>query len=222
MEIIISALLAYVLAGVSQVTIDLGGNVNSRPMWAWEPTLGKAILVAIIWPTRPVIDNYSTGHARSIVFGVLGFVTKMTVLTAVIWGSYTIAGLAFENFAFQLILAAVIAFIGSLFVLPIISLLMIPITLLLAWPLDLLFPVKSKTSVNDINWCRTCKHYRKVSEYEDIMEGYLCSAKSMPRSDKLPCKIVLETSQVWEAFYKIKPKSRALFPKNCPHYEKQT
>lgn len=222
MEIIISALLAYVLSGISQVTKDLGGRVIDRPMWAMEPTLGKAILVGLTWPTRPVLEgSYSTGQlARSIVFGGLSVVTQMAVLTAFIWGSYTLAGLVFENFAFQIILATVIAFIGSLFVLPLVSLLMMPITLLLAWPLDLLFPLKSETPAKNINWCRTCKHHRKVSEYEDTMKG-LWREESMPRSDKLPCKIVLETSQVWEAYYETEPKSRALFPKNCPQYEHQ-
>lgn len=222
MEIIISALLAYVLSGISQVTKDLGGNVIDRPMWAMKPTLGKAILVAITWPTRPILEgSYSTGQlARSIVFGGLGVVTQMTVLTAFIWGAFTLAGLVFENLALQLILATVIAFIGSLFVLPLVSLLMVPITLLLAWPLDLLFPLKSNTPVQDIHWCRTCKHHRKVSEYEDTMKG-LWHEESRPRSDKLPCKIVLETSQVWDAYYETEPKSRTLFPKDCPFFERQ-
>lgn len=221
MEIIISAVLAYVLAGISQVTKDLGRNVVDRPIWAMEPTLGKVILFALTWPMRSLIDGfYLTGQfARSMVFGVFGVVTQITVLTAFIWGSYSIAGLVFENLAFQLVLAAVIAFISSIFVLPLVSLLMIPITLLIAWPLDLLFPIKNKVSVNDINWCRTCKHHRKVSEYENTMTG-LWREESIPRSDKLPCKIVLETSKVWEAFYETDSKSRSLFPKNCTHYEK--
>lgn len=222
MEIIISALLAYVLSGISQVTKDLSGNVIDRPMWAMEPTLGKAILVAITWPIRPIFEGgYSTGQlARSIVFGGLGAVIQMTVLTAFIWGAFTLAGLVFESLALQLILATVIAFIGLLFVLPLVSLIMIPITLLLAWPLNLLFSLKSNTQVKDIHWCRTCAHYRKVSEYEDTMKG-LWHEESMPRSDKIPCKIVFETSQVWDAYYGTAPKSRTLFPKDCPFFEKR-
>lgn len=222
MEIVICAALAYVLAGISQVTKDLGGRVIDRPGWARRPTIGKVILVALTWPSRPVIGaGFSTGRlARSIAFATLGVATQMIVLTSFLWGSYAIAGLVFKNLAFQLALAAVIAFIGSLFVLPLVTLLMVPVTLLLAWPLDLLFPEKSKSSAKDIHWCRTCKHHRKVSEYEDTMKG-LWHEESMPRSDKLPCKIVLETSQVWEAYYEAEPKSRALFPKDCPFFEKQ-
>jgi len=220
MEIIVSALLAYLLSGISQVTKDLGGRTIDRPMWAMRPTLGKAIFVALTWPTRPIIEGrYSTGQlGRSIVFGGLGVFTRMAVLTAFIWGAYVLAGLVFDNFALQLILAAVIAFIGSLFVLPLASLLMMPINLILAWPLDLLFPLKNEVQAKEIKWCRICKHYRKVSEYEDTMKG-LWRETSIPRSDKLPCKIVLETSQVWEAYYETEPKSRSLFPKDCPQYE---
>lgn len=220
MEIIVSAILAYLLSGISQVTKDLGGRVIDRPMWAMKPTLGKAVLVALTWSTRPIIDGrYSTGQlGRSIVFGVFGVFTQMAVLTAFIWGAYTLAGLVFDNFALQLILATVIAFIGSLFVLPLASLLMMPITLILAWPLDLLFPLKSEAQANQIKWCRTCKHHRKVGDYEDTMKG-LWHETSIPRSDKLPCRIVLETSQVWEAYYETEPKSRSLFPKDCPQYE---
>lgn len=152
-------------------------------------------------------------------FGMLGVVTQMTVLTAFIWGAYALAGLAFDNFAFQLTLALVIAFIGSFFVLPLASLLLMPMVLILAWPLDLLFPLKSDVQVKEIKWCRTCKHHRKVSDYEEIMKG-LWRETSMPRSDKLPCKIVLETTQVWKTYYETEPKLRSLFPKECPQYER--
>ena len=221
MEIVICALLAYLLSGISQVIKDLGGNVIDRPMWAMNPTLGKTITVALTWPSRPILASHTSGQfARAVAFGVLGVLIQMTVLTAFIWASYAVAGLVFEGFIFKLILAAVIAFIGSLFVLPLVTLIMVPVTLLLAWPLDLLFPQASRSSVKDIRWCRTCKHYRKVPEYEDTMKG-LWKKESMPRSDKLPCKIALETSQVWEAYYETEPKSRALFPKDCPFFEKQ-
>lgn len=220
MEIIVSAILAYLLSGLSQVTKDLGGRTIDRPMWAMRPTLGKAIFVALTWPTRPVIEGrYSTGQlGRSIVFGGLGVVIQMAVLTSFILGAYALAGLVFDNFVFQVILAAVIALIGSFLILPLASLLMIPVVLILSWPLDLLFPLKSDAQTKEIKWCRTCKNYRKVSEYDDTFKG-LWHETSMPRSDKLPCKIVLETSQVWEAYYKTEPKSRSLFPKDCPRYE---
>lgn len=218
MEIAICALLAYIFLGVSQVTKDLGASVMERPIWAMSPTWGKVILFALTWPYRFVIESSDASGrlARAIAFGVLDFATKMAVLTAFIWGSYTVAGLIFENLAFQLLLSAVIALVGSFIVLPLATLAMIPVTILLAWPLDILFPLKSNSSGKDIDWCRSCRHYRKVSEYEDSMHG----EDSIPRSDKLPCKIVLETSMVWEAYYEAEPKARSLFPKNCPRFER--
>ena len=221
MEIAICALLAYLLSGISLVIKDLGGKVIDRPMWAMNPTLGKTIMVALTWPSRPILASYSSGQlARAIAFGVLGILIQMTVLTACIWASYAVAGLVLESLIFKLALAAIIAFIGSLFVLPLVTLIMIPVTLLLAWPLDLLFPQASSSPAKDIRWCRTCRHHRKVPEYENTMTG-LWRKESMPRSDKLPCKIVLETSQAWEAYYETEPKSRALFPGDCPFFERQ-
>lgn len=60
MEIIGSAILAYLISGISQVTKDLGGHTIDRPMWAMRPTLGKAIFVALIWPTNPIIKGYNS------------------------------------------------------------------------------------------------------------------------------------------------------------------
>lgn len=222
MEIVICALLAYLLSGVLQVIKDLGASAIDSPRWTMKPTPGKAILVAFTWPSRPVLEagNLSGQFARSVAFGLLSVVLQMSALTAFILASYAIAGLVFANFVLQILLTAVIAFIGSFFVLPLLGLIMVPLTLLLAWPLDLLFPLKSESLAEDIHWCRTCKHHRKVEEYEDTMKG-LWREESMPRSDKLPCKIVLETSPVWEDYYDTEPKSRTLFPKDCLFYERQ-
>lgn len=173
--------------------------------------------------TRPTIEGLrSSGEfSRTILCGGISVFTQMTVLAAFIWGAYTLAGLVFDNFSLQLILAAAIAFIGSLFVLPLVSILMMPVTLILAWPLDLVFPPKNEAQASKIQWCRTCKHHRKVSDYEDTTKGLWCDT-SMPRIDKLPCRIVLETSQAWKAYYETAPRSRSLFPKNCPHYERHS
>ena len=73
----------------------------------------------------------------------------------------------------------------------------------------------------DIHWCCNCKHYRKVAEYEDIWKG-LWREQSAPSREKIPCKIVLKTFEVWNAYYdKTDPKDRTLFPKGCSFFEKQ-
>jgi len=224
MEIVICALLAYLLSGFAQVIKDLGVRAMDRPVWAMNPTLGKAIMVALTWPSRPMIllaQSSPAEIAQWVAFRLLGFLIQMTVLTVFIWGAYAIAGLVFESFFLKFVLAAVIAFIGLFLVLPLISLIMVPVTLLLALPLTFLFPKSGKAPAVDIRWCRTCKHHRKIPEYEDTMKG-LWQEESIPRSDKLPCKIVLETSQIWEAYYETEPRSRALFPRDCLFFEKQT
>jgi hypothetical protein len=113
----------------------------------------------------------------------------------------------------------VLIVIGALFVLPLIRLIMVPLTLIVAWPLDLLFPLKESKDAQTTKWCRNCKHHRKSKEYEDIMKG-LWRSKTMPRSDKLPCNIALETSDVWERYYSSELSSRTLFPKDCTFFEK--
>lgn len=223
MEIVICALLAYLLSGFAQVIKDLSVRAMDRPMWAMNPTLGKAIMVTLTWPSRPMIlltRSSLVEIAQWVAFRLLGFLIQMTVLTAFIWGAYAIAGLVFESFFLKFALATVIAFFGLFFVLPLISLIMVPVTLLLALLLTFLFPKSSKAHAIDIRWCQTCKHHRKVPEYEDTMKG-LWQEKSMPRSDKLPCKIALETSNVWKAYYETDPKSRSLFPKDCQLFERQ-
>ena len=52
MKIIVCAILAYLLTGVSQVIEDLSGRTIDRPMWAMGPTLWEAIFVVLTWPTR--------------------------------------------------------------------------------------------------------------------------------------------------------------------------
>lgn len=221
MEMFISVLIAYVISGVAQVTKDLSANVIDRPGWARMPTLGKAVFAATTWPIRPILEGAdSTGQfGRAIVFGALGIITQMVTLTTFVWGVYALAGLIFDNLALRVTLAAVIGYLGALFVMPLVSLLMVPVTLLFAWPLDLLFPLKGAVNAKKIEWCRTCKYYRKVREYEDVMTG-LWRETSMPRSDKLPCTIALETVHVWEAYYDAELGSRTLFPRDCPHYER--
>ena len=222
MELITSAVIAYILSGISQVTKDLGSRAIDRPFWAMRLTPGKTILIALTWVTRPFIENfYSSGQvARAIAFGLLSVIVQMVVLTAFIWGCIAASALLFDSTIFQVITTAILIVVGALFVLPLANLVMMPLTLLVAWPLDLLFPAKNNQNAQDIKWCRNCKHYRKSKEYEDALSG-LWHSQEMPRSDKLPCKIVLETSAVWERYYESDPRSRTLFPKECPSLEKQ-
>jgi len=52
----LSLVLAYVMAGISQVTEDLAADPVRRPIWAIQPTFGKMLLIGITWFTRPFVE----------------------------------------------------------------------------------------------------------------------------------------------------------------------
>jgi hypothetical protein len=222
MKIVISALLAYILSGISQVSKDLAGRATDRPMWTTRPTVGKALLVGATWIIRSFLESiHQTGQiARGIAFGLLGITLQMVVLTFFVWGCIAAAATIFDSMLLRLVAMLALMMIGSFIVLPLINVLMVPMTLVLAWPVDLLFPIKEATQAESIKWCRTCRHYQKSKEYEDLIYG-LWRSKSMLRSDKLPCSIALETSDVWQRYFSSKSESRVLFPKDCPFYDKR-
>jgi hypothetical protein len=120
--------------------------------------------------------------------------------------------------------AAAFVTIGALLVfpivLPLISIIAMPLLVVLTLPLRLLKPPEDGANDSEIEWCRNCKHYRKSREYEDIQSG-LYQSTSMPRSDKLPCNIPLETAEVWQLFYATELGSRTLFPKDCASFNDQ-
>jgi len=222
MDVLACALFAYVLCGISRVLKDLSINGTARPLWALEPTLGRAILVVIGWPVRPIVEAYASSRqiARSIVFGLLSIVTQMLVLTGYIWLSHEIAKLVFENFILEIILTLVIAVFGAFIALPIGTAVLTPIIFLVSIPLNFLFPLKNNFVANEMRWCGTCAHHKKLEEYEDSLQG-LWLAEAMPPAEFIPCTVVQDTAHVWMAFYKTERGSRTLFPENCPQYERQ-
>ena len=217
----ISIVVAYLMSGVAQVIKDLRGGILG-PRWAWTPTVGKAIFVAATWIKRPIINNISSDIpvARAVAFGLLGIILQMGVLTGFVWFSITVSLQIFDNVVLQVFAATTLVVVSAPFVLPLIGFLTIPITLIVAWPLDLLFPRKETVNAREIKWCPNCKHRRKSKQYEDVING-LWRSKSVPRSDRLPCNIILETAGVWERYFKVEPDARALFPSDCEFFEKR-
>lgn len=226
MEIIISVVVAYLLLGAAYVIRDLRGGILG-PRWAWTPTVGKAIFVAATWVKRSItiniIDSISSdvSVARAIAFGLLGVILDMCVLTGFIWCCIIVSAHILHSVVLQIVAAAILVIVGALLVLPLLKFLTMPLALIIMWPLDLLFPRNERINVGEIKWCRNCKHRRKSKEYEDVISG-LWRSKSMPRSDKLPCNIILETAGVWERYFKAEPDARALFPNDCEFFEKRT
>jgi len=220
MEIAISIVLAFVISGISQISKDLGGRPMDRPFWTHQPTLGKMFFAGITWFLRPVLENsHRKGQfARSAAFGLLGAAVQMATLAIFIFGCISLAQHFFDSKLVVFATSAVLMLVGSFIVLPIIGFLMVPITLLLSIPLDLLFPLKDKSDPEKIAWCRTCVHHRKSKEFEDTFKG-LWRSEAMPRSDKLPCNIPLETAATWQQYFATPHSERTLFPKDCPSYE---
>jgi hypothetical protein len=222
MRIAISAGLAFLLLGIEQVIQDLGTSPIDRPLWVMQPTLGMAIFVAATWWTRSSLTLiHSNGQkARGIAFGIFGVIGQMSILTGFIWLCISIATHIFDSIILQVVSTAVFIAIGALLVLPLVNLIMIPLSLIVAFPLDWLFPLKGRNDGRVAECCPNCKHYRKSKDFADFIGGSWQS-KTMPRSDKLPCNIALETSDVWERYYSCEPSSRTLFPNDCPFFERR-
>jgi len=224
MKLTISIVLAYVFTGIAQVIKDISSSPIDRPSWVRRPTLGKALLLAATWVTRPFIENlYPRGQVtRGIAFGLVGVLVQMCFLTGFIWGCITIATCLFGGPVLQIITSAIFIIIGAPIAIPLLSLLMVPVTAVVALPLDLLFPIKREESDSqEIKWCKNCRYHRKSKEYEDIMRG-IWRSTAIPQSDKLPCIIALKTSEVWKSYFDSEPESRSLFPKECPFFEKRS
>ena len=221
-EILLTSLgLAFVMSGISQVTKDIGQRPIDRPGWAHNPSLSGALIVAITWFTRPILDGYySTGQkGRAAAFGILGVLIQLSVLTAFFVAAITLSVSWFDSIWLQIAIVAALVIFGAPIILPLASIAIMPITLILSFPLDLLFPLKQSTDTKNIQWCKNCVHYRKSKLYEDSLSGSW-GADEMPRSDELPCKIVTEAMETWVEHYETERGQRTLYPKNCTEFEK--
>jgi hypothetical protein len=69
-----------------------------------------------------------------------------------------------------------------------------------------------------IQWCKNCRHYRKIKGWEDSANG-LWSRESIPEQGNLPCRIIQETMDIWHAYYSLERNHRTLYPKECPKIE---
>jgi hypothetical protein len=220
MKIAICIAVAFLLSGISQVMKALSARVIDRPSWAINPTFGKMILVAATWFVHPFMLVPPDRRARHYAFGLLGVLVQLFVLASLTWLCISIATYFFDNAILQLIITSVILIASIFLIMPVISVVMMPLMAILALPIDLLFPKNKGDNPPQIDWCRNCKHYRKSKDYEDTIRGFW-RADGIPRSDKLPCSIPLETSDVWKEYYSAGLSSRRLFPEDCPYFAKR-
>ena len=70
-----------------------------------------------------------------------------------------------------------------------------------------------------IKWCKTCKHFKKIKEYADIIDG-TWREKTMPEGSQIPCQIFSKTVNVWKDYFNLESNKRAIYPKDCSFWEK--
>lgn len=68
-----------------------------------------------------------------------------------------------------------------------------------------------------IQWCKTCKHFNKVKNYENA----LWLSKVMIRDSEIPCKILHDTRPVWTKYFDLEIGQRTLYPKNCERWSRK-
>lgn len=209
--------ISYFCAGLFSVIADLNQGPMDAKAWTRQPTFSKILFFSSIWFVVPILETWpgQFNRARTIAFGLLGSVTKLASFTFYTWITWTLSCYITSNTIFQILLCLVIFSIVCLFIAPLMVIPLSFITLILAIPLEWLFPLKDQSS--NIKWCRNCKFYQKSSKYEESMKGLWWST-TIPDTTLLPCRVVINTSEVWQAFFKSPLSERALFPKSCPFY----
>jgi hypothetical protein len=71
--------------------------------------------------------------------------------------------------------------------------------------------------VKSIQWCKTCKHFKKVKSYGKTIDG-LWRSEQMIKDSEIPCKVLQKTQAVWMGYFNMKPSQRTLYPKNCKEW----
>jgi len=62
----------------------------------------------------------------------------------------------------------------------------------------------------NLKWCKTCKNYRKRKDWEFKLHY----SKELLSEDKIPCRIFLQTKEVWERYFATPEGEKTLYPKN--------
>ncbi len=68
-----------------------------------------------------------------------------------------------------------------------------------------------------ILWCKTCKHFEKIKNYEEK----LSLSEKIIKDSEIPCKILNKTRILWIDYFQTESGERALYPKNCPEWIKK-
>lgn len=114
-EIALSLLVAYILSGLGMLARDMSLGPIHRPAWTRNPTIPIMAFVAVTWPMR---------------LGIIGSCFQLALLATVIYGSYELSKMIFDNALLRLLVAPLFIGVGFVFILPILNWVLIPLTLL--------------------------------------------------------------------------------------------
>jgi hypothetical protein len=143
-KVMISFILAYLMAGVFQVMEDLAADPAPRSFWALRPTVGQMIYAAATWVVRPFNEAaYSTLVANRVPFAFVQVAMPLAITAGFVWCCITVSVRLFDNMALQMAAVTALLIIGTRFVLPWLGGLWLPIALIITLPRDLLFPLKN-------------------------------------------------------------------------------
>jgi hypothetical protein len=143
-EATISLALAYCVLGLAHVSGDL--EDRSHPLravgWALQPSLGKALAVAALWPTRHFLRQWHRGQGtvRSIASGLIINALLLGSLSAYFWCCIWAAQRLFDSTGFVIASAAGFMILGSFLLLPIVMALSLAVGAVLFGVLDVILP----------------------------------------------------------------------------------
>lgn len=147
MKLFLSFIIAYLIFGIHRVIEDLSAHFLNKPGWALQPTIGKIVFIALVWPFISFVrgpNGRSVGIVRKIVFWLPGFIIPMCFMASYIWGCISITDLFIQNLLLEIIACSILFLLGGVFIFPLMNLLMLPATAIVAGFLSLLFPLRKE------------------------------------------------------------------------------
>jgi hypothetical protein len=151
-KITISLILAYLMAGVSQVTEDLAADPVRRPFWTLRPMVGQIIYAGATWVVRPFNEAaYSTLVANPVPFAFVRTALRLAIIAGFVWCCISVSVYLFHNMALQITAVTALLIIGTRFVLPWLGRLSVPLALIITLPIDLLFPLTTDATKTNID-----------------------------------------------------------------------
>lgn len=142
MLIVICVIASYILIGLGMVLSDLNSSPLERPMWALKPTFTNSLLILLSWPLRS-FNVYALGNpTRGIVFCIVLGSIHVAIVSVIAWLSYVIPHHWIDSEIVSAVIAVVVFFVSSIFLLPFASILLALIAMPLTALLSIAFPAR--------------------------------------------------------------------------------